>query len=268
LAVSQPSERLCDANDATIYQVDGGNLLLVAHHGLIPQSGSFPVRRGLVIGRSVLDRRTIHVADLQAEINEYPEGSDRARHLGHHTNLAVPVIHAGKAIGVISIRRTEVRPFTNRQIELLKTFADQAVIAIENTRLFEAEQTRTRELTDALEQQTATPEILRAISSAPAELAPVFKAILENATRLCGTKFGNLFLYEGGAFRTVAMSAPSSYPDHCGHENIPWLLGWRPCCCPDYRCCRRADARCSPYAQGKPAGRCDRNLSGRGSTVY
>src|SRR5262249_4086959 len=152
--------------DASIHQVDGDNLRLVAHHGPIPQSGTFPLARGLVIGRAVLNRRTIHVADLQAETEEYPDGSEWARHLGHRTNLAVPVIRADEAIAVISIRRTEDRPFTARQINLVETFADQAVIAIENSRLFEAEQARTREVTEhthaiaeALDHQTAASEV-------------------------------------------------------------------------------------------------------------
>src|SRR5262249_56554539 len=97
---------------------------------------------------AVVDRQTVHVADLQSETDEYPEGSEFARRLGYRTILCVPLLCAGEAIGVIFVRRPEVRPFTNRQIELLKTFADQAVIAIENTRLFEAEQTRTSELTE------------------------------------------------------------------------------------------------------------------------
>jgi two-component system NtrC family sensor kinase len=154
--IAASAARLCDAHDATMYQVDGGNLTLIAHHGPIPQSGTFHLARGLVIGRAILDRRTIHVADLQAETEEFPEGSDRAHHLGHRTNLAVPLIRAGKGIGVISIRRREVRPFTDRQIELLKIFADQAVIAIENTRLFEQVQARTRELTERTQELTET----------------------------------------------------------------------------------------------------------------
>src|SRR5262249_49615170 len=132
--------------------------------------------------------------------------------LGYRTMLAVPLVHAGKAIGVILIRRAEVRPFTERQIELVNTFADQAVIAIENTRLFEAERTRTRELAEALEQQTATSEVLQVISGSPGELEPVFAAMLENAVRICGARFGNLLLYEGEEFWNVALhNAPQAW---------------------------------------------------------
>ena len=176
--IAASAARLCDAYDASIFQVDGDCLRLVAHYGPIPQSGTLPVTRGFITGRVVLDRQTIHVADIQAETDEYPEGSDAARRLGHRTILVVPLIRAGKAIGVIGIRRTEVRPFTDRQIDLVKTFADQAVIAIENTRLFEAEQTRTRELTErtkdlteTLEYQTATSDVLSVISRSPDKLS-------------------------------------------------------------------------------------------------
>ena len=132
--------------------------------------------RGLPPARAVLDRQTLHVADLQAETTEYPEGSEFARRLGFRAALSAPLLRAGEAIGVITIRRTDARPFTDRQIALLKTFADQAVIAIENTRLFEEEQASKRELTEALEQQTATSEVLQVISSSPGELEPVFEA--------------------------------------------------------------------------------------------
>src|SRR5262249_26880001 len=131
---------------------------------------AFPLVRGLITARAVIDRRTIQVADMLAEADEYPESHRNALQLGVRTVLVVPLVHAGKAIGVIAIRRAEVRPFTERQIELVNTFADQAVIAIENTRLFEAEQTRTRELTErtrelteTLEYQTATSDVLGVI---------------------------------------------------------------------------------------------------------
>jgi GAF domain-containing protein/anti-sigma regulatory factor (Ser/Thr protein kinase) len=204
-----------------IFQVDGGNLLLVAHHGSIPPHDTLPLTRRIVTGRVVLDRRTIQVTDLQAETGEYPVGRDFARRTGYHTILAVPLMRAGEAIGAITIRRTEVRPFTVRQLELLKTFADQAVIAIENTRLFEAEQARTRELAEALEQQTATSEVLSVISSSPGELDPVFEAMLESAVRICGAKFGNLWLREGRSFRLAATcGAPSAYRDYFQREPI------------------------------------------------
>jgi two-component system, NtrC family, sensor kinase len=154
-ALVESAARLCNAYDAVIHQVFGDGLRLVAHHGQIPTGGpvgrhTFPIVRGSIIGRAVIDRRTIHVADMHAEAEEYPESRKNARQTGYRTVLCVPLVHTGEAIGVILIRRAEVRPFTERQIELVNTFADQAVIAIENTRLFEAEQARTRELFESL----------------------------------------------------------------------------------------------------------------------
>ena len=110
-------------------------------------------------------------------------------------------------IGALTLHRRTVKPFTDKQIELVETFADQAVIAIENVRLFDEVQARTKELTESLEQQTATSEVLQVISSSPGELAPVFETMLENATRVCDAKFGNLMLWEGDAFRNVAVHA-------------------------------------------------------------
>src|SRR5262245_28912104 len=212
--IAASAARLCDAHDATIFQVDGDSLRIVAHHGPIPPGGTLPLTRANVTGCAVLEERTIHVADLQNETDKYPEGSDRARLLGHRTIVAVPLIHAGKAIGVIAIRRTEVRPFSDLQTDLLKTFSDQAVIAIENLRLFDEVQARTRELTESLEQQTATSEVLSVISSSTGELTPVFEVLLENAVRICGAKIGNLALFDGRELRIAAFhGAPKSFEE-------------------------------------------------------
>src|SRR5262249_51026713 len=137
-ALVESAARLCDAYDAAIFQVFGDGMRLVAHHGQIPYAGSvgqftIPLVRGFITGRAILDRRAVHVADVLAELDEYPENRKHKQYGGYRTALAVPLVHAGAAIGVIFIRRAEVRPFTERQIELVNTFADQAVIAIENT---------------------------------------------------------------------------------------------------------------------------------------
>src|SRR5262249_23964008 len=121
------------------------------------------------------------------------------------TALGVPLLREGTPVGVMFLSRPTVNPFTQQEIDLVATFADQAVIAIENVRLFDEVQARTRELSEALEQQTATSEVLRVISSSPGELEPVLQAMLANAARICEAKFGVMYLSEGNAFRAVAM---------------------------------------------------------------
>jgi GAF domain-containing protein len=214
--IAASAARLCDAYDATIHQVDGVQLRLVAHYGPIRTGASMPLVRGALVGRAVLERRGIQIADLSAERTEYPQGSDAARRLGFRTTLAIPLIRAGDAIGVIAIRRIEVRPFADRQIELLKTFADQAVIAIENTRLFEELQMRTREvelrsaeLAGSLEYQMATSEVLDVIARAPGNAAPVFNSIVETARRLCNAERATLHLkLPDGLYSPEATSGP------------------------------------------------------------
>src|SRR5262245_5884653 len=207
-AVGEYAARLCDANNAVIFRLEGDLLRQAASYGGLPTTShpaeGLPVNRGRVTGRAVSERRTIHVHDLAAEEDDFPEGSRDARRDGHRTTLATPLLREGIPIGAILIRRMEVRPFTDKQIELLGTFADQAAIAIENVRLFNAEQQRRRELTEALEQQTATSEVLRVISNSPGELKAVFQAMLANAVRICGANFGNLYLREVEEFRIAA----------------------------------------------------------------
>jgi len=200
--------RFCGAYDAILFQLEAGGLRTVAHHGPMARRLGGPqlaqITRGTVRGRAFLERRAIHVADLLVETEEFPEGSADARELGHRTILSVPLLREGAAIGVITLRRTEVDPFTDKQVALLQTFADQAVIAIENVRLFKELEERNRDLTEALEQQTATAEILRVISSSPTSVEAVFDTILANALRLCETPNGGIFTFDGEAFHIAA----------------------------------------------------------------
>ena len=208
LAMAASAARLCDAFDAVIFQVDAGVLRLVAHEGPVSLGpvGQFtvPLVRGSLTGRVALERRTIQVADHQVEDDEYPEGTAIARRYGVRTMLGVPLLRAGEAVGVIALRRGEVRPFTDRQIELLKTFADQAVIAIENVRLFKELEARNKDLGEALERQTATADILRAISRAKTDVQPVFEAIADSAMRLFGAWGALVWQYDGELLRIAA----------------------------------------------------------------
>src|SRR5262249_35320656 len=146
---AESAARLCEAFDAAIFRRDGERLRLAAHHGPIPIRSTVPLIREEVTGRAVMDGRTVHVADLQSETVEYPRGSENAQRLGLRTILSVPLIREGVAIGTINVRRTEARLFTDRQVALLQTFADQAVIAIENVRLFTELQEKNSALTTA-----------------------------------------------------------------------------------------------------------------------
>ncbi len=206
--VAESASRLCEAYDATIFRREGDRLLLVAHHGPIPFGpvGDFSLALvpGTANGRAVLDARPIHVADLQAEVDEYPEGSETARQFGHRAALNVPLMREGVAIGSISLRRTEAQLFTERQVALLQTFADQAVIAIENVRLFTELAARNRDLTDALDRETATAEILRAISQAQSDVQPVFEVIADSAMRLFGAWSASVFRYDDDLIRLAA----------------------------------------------------------------
>src|SRR5262249_25236595 len=134
----------------------------------------------------------------------FPRGREIGIRLNQRTVLGLPLLRDGDTIGCLFLRRTEVLPFSNEQVALLQTFANQAVIAIENVRLFKAEQARTRQLSESLEQQTATSEVLKVISSSPGELEPVFQAMLANAVRICEAKFGAMHRFVGEEFYSVA----------------------------------------------------------------
>jgi PAS domain S-box-containing protein len=204
-AVAENGARLCEATDAQIFRVEGDFLRRVASFGSIPAHTGRPISRGWVTGRSVVDRRTVHVHDLAAESEgEFPVGRETQKLFGHRTTLATPLLREGQPLGAILIRRMEVRPFSDKQIKLLETFADQAVIAIENVRLFTELGARNRDLTEALEQQTATAEILRVISQSPTDVQPVLDAVAESAGRLCDAQFCAVFRFDGTLLHFVA----------------------------------------------------------------
>ena len=215
--------RLCDA-DASILWRPNDDVYMVAsnfgqsasHQQAMRQLSIRPGRETCV-GRVLVERRTVHIPDCEAD-PEY-KVPDVLRVAGNRAILGVPLVREGLPIGVLALTRSTARPFTEKQIELVKTFADQAVIAIENVRLFEAEQQRTRELSESLEQQTATSEVLKVISSSPGQLEPVFQAMLENATRVCEADCGVLFRLDSDVFRAAAMvGLPSVYADDLQHK--------------------------------------------------
>jgi GAF domain-containing protein len=182
-AVAQRALKLCDAAQSVIALVEGGDIRFVAagHGSTATAVGEvIPLDRGLVIGRAIVDRAVVHIDDMAAESEaEFPQGLNMQRRIGHRTTLAVPLLREGEAVGAIAVWRMEVRPFAAKQRKLLQTFADQAVIAIQNVRLF-------NETREALERQTATAEILQVISESPTDAQPVFNAIAQRARRLCG----------------------------------------------------------------------------------
>jgi len=223
-ALVDSAARLCEAENAFIYQYDGNVLRMAAGYNVSPELREFedrnPLRlaRDSTAGRAALERRTIHNADVQAD-PEYTYGA--ARVSPYRTTLAVPMLRDDELLGAVIVFRHEVRPFTDKQTDLLTTFADQAAIAIQNVRLFDEVQARTRDLSESLEQQTATSEVLRVISSSPGELVPVFEAMLANATRLCEAKFGTLYTYDGNGFHPAAFhNAPPAYVEARKREPV------------------------------------------------
>ena len=214
--LAESAVRLCAADRSVIRRRVGDTYPVAATYGFSPEQRAYREQylktpdAGSIFGRTLVEGRTVHIPDVLAD-PEYrqPDAAHVANVIGVRAGLGVPLIREGNVVGVLTVVRNEPRAFTQKQIELAETFADQAVIAIENVRLFDEVQARTRELSEALEQQTATAEVLRVISSSPGELEPVFEAVLTNAVQICGAKFGVLSLREGDAFRfTASHGAP------------------------------------------------------------
>ena len=212
--ILESATRLCQANFGTLYLAEGDFCRAVAMHNAPPAFVEFRSRQPLapITGTTVLARvaktkRTIQVADMAAEAASYKNPQERrfVKLTRVRSLITVPMLKGNELIGMITVYRQEVRPFSKAQVDLLTSFAAQAVIAIENTRLLNELRQRTDDLSEALDQQTATSEVLRVISASPGELEPVFASILENATRICQANFGILALREGDAWRIGAM---------------------------------------------------------------
>ncbi len=204
-AIAERAARLCEAEDAAIFRVDGNSYRRAAHFGPVSMATVFGegrvIDRDTPPGRAIADRQTIHVHDLQAAGAEFPGAKTRGIAMGLRTVLSAPLLREGIAIGAIHIRRREIRPFSDKQIKLLETFAAQAVIAIENARLFQ-------EFKESLEQQTATSEILGVIASSPTDIQPVLDAIAKSAGRLCNAKDAVIRFVEGDVLRLAAHQGP------------------------------------------------------------
>src|SRR5580693_3101015 len=221
--ILESATRLCQANFGTLYLAEGDFCRAVAMHNAPAAFTEFrsreplaPITGTTVLARVAKTKRTIQVVDMAAEAAAYKNPQERrfVKLTRVRSLVTVPMLKDNELIGMITVYRQEVRPFGKGQVDLLTSFAAQAVIAIENTRLLSELRHRTDDLTESLEQQTATSDVLKVISSSPGELQPVFQSMLENATRICGAKFGNLLLYDADAFRLAAIyGAPPAWAE-------------------------------------------------------
>jgi signal transduction histidine kinase len=237
--VVHSAARFCGAPDVALLRVDNGVLRGAAAVGAFADvlklgvgrvdALEIPLTRDSVSGRAAVERRSIHVHDLAAEReDEFPVGRELQRQFGHRTILATPLLRKGVVLGVIGLFRMEVKPFSDKQVELLKTFADQAVIAIENVRLFKELEARNHDLTEALEQQTATSDILRAISRSQTDAQPVFETIAAAALKLCRASSATVTTYDGKLLHLAALvivnpegadAVRRLYPQPSGRDN-------------------------------------------------
>jgi two-component system, NtrC family, sensor kinase len=211
-AIVRSAAKVCEAEFSAVARLDEGLLHLVALHSMSPKESAafyslFPrtPARNFIMGRALIDARPVHFDDVLTWLDYDARTLEVLQSVARYRSfVAVPIFSEGRPIGVIGCGRREVKPFTTTQIELVKTFADQAAIAIENVRLFGELETRNRDVSEALEQQTATAEVLQVINSSPGDLAPVFDMMLDKAMALCGAAFGALHLYDGHHFRAAA----------------------------------------------------------------
>jgi GAF domain-containing protein len=230
-AIVARAAALCEAEFSAVARLEDGLLHLVAVHSMSPDEMAVfhslfprPPARNFTMGRAFVDARPVHFDDVLSELDYDTRTLELLQSVAKYRSfLGVPILREGTPIGVIGCGRREVKPFTAAQIEVVKIFADQAAIAIENVRLFNELEARNRDLGEALEQQTATAEVLQVINSSPGDLAPVFDAMLDKAMHLCGATFGELRTYDGERFHLAAThGVPTAYVQHyaCGDSGI------------------------------------------------
>ena len=216
--VAETAARLCDADSATVLAREGEVYRYVSSSFSIAEPEFWAALRqrtivpgrNSVAGRAALEGRVVHVADIRAD----PEHANpEAVAAGRRSMLAVPLLREGTVVGVIGLGRKRVQPFTERQIELVRTFADQAVIAMENARLLGELQARTRDLEESLEYQTATSEVLNVISRSTADVQPVLDTVVETAARLCGSDSATVLTRESEVYRSVSSSFSAAEPE-------------------------------------------------------
>jgi GAF domain-containing protein len=226
-AIVESACGLCDAYDAALVLQDGEFLRISAHHGPIPIGiEKWPINRRWTAGRAFVDKTPVHIEDLSDEKHaEFSDGRELSLRMGHRTILSVPLLREGESIGAIVLRRSEVHPFSDKQISLLQTFADQAVIAIGNVRLFEEVQAKTRDLSEALTYQTGSANILKVIASSPTDIKPVLNAIVESACELCGAYDAVLRLKKGDQLELGAHHGTVPADWNLSRINPNWTAG-------------------------------------------
>ena len=221
-SVAEHAAHICKAQVVDIILLEGNILRSAAVFGEMRRDiGEVPLDRSTVMGRAICDMQPVQLEDQQAAGDEFARGREFARKFGHRTILAVPLVREGRALGCILVRRHDIKLFEQKDIALLTTFADQAAIAIENVRLFEAEQQRTHELSESLEQQTATAEVLKIISRSTFDLQSVLNTLVESVARLCDAEMVSIRRPKGLGFLHVATrGVPSEYSEYMQNHPI------------------------------------------------